>query len=116
MSQYIEPESHDVCDTDGLDSKKKAQLYCIRSGYVLRQIAGEYAIVPIGEENLINNAIMTPNDSAAFLWNAFQQPRTIEEVVALGMQEYEVTQEQLRKDVEHFVEESFYLKILAEVV
>ena len=116
MGQYIEPESHDVCNTDGLDCKKKTQLYRISSGYVLRQIAGEYAIIPIGEENLISNAIMTPNASAVFLWNAFQQPRTIEDVVALGMQEYEVTQEQLQRDVERFVEESFYLKILAEVV
>lgn len=116
MSQYIGPESHDVCNTNELNYSKKTPLYRIKSGYVLRQIAGEYAIIPIGEENLINNAIMTPNDSAAFLWNAFQQPRTIEDVVALGMEEYDVAQEQLQKDVERFVKESLYFKILEEVV
>ena len=51
--------------------------YHVNSDYLLREIAGEYAIIPVGTACQISNAVMVPNDTAAFLWNAFQQPRNL---------------------------------------
>lgn len=90
--------------------------YRIRSGYILRQIAGEYAIIPINEESLITNAIMIPNESAAFIWAAFEQPCTIDDVVTKGMDKYDAPKEQIQKDVERFVSASLNLKIMEEVM
>ena len=94
----------------------KAKKYCIKSGYILRQIAKEYVIVPVNDENSITNALMIPNDTAAFIWIAFQQPHTIEDIVAKILDEYDGTPEQIRRDVEQFVIESLNLKIIEEVV
>lgn len=90
--------------------------YRIKPGYILRQIAGEYTIIPVDEDSLITNAIMIPNESAAFLWKAFEQPCTIDDVVAKGMDKYNVTKEQIQKDAEHFVSASLDLKIMEEVM
>lgn len=40
--------------------------YRVNSDYLLREIAGEYAIIPVGTACQISNAVMVPNDTAAF--------------------------------------------------
>ena len=90
--------------------------YRIRSGYILREIAGEYAIIPVDEESLITNAVMAPNDTAVFLWKAFLYPSTIEDVVKKGMQEYDATEETIRNATYRFVEETLRYRMLKEVV
>lgn len=105
LSQYLKNDSY-------MQDKKR---YRIKDGYILREIAGEYAIIPVDSELQASNALMTPNQSAAFLWKAFEQPSTIEDVVIKGMLEYEVTKEAIRSSVERFVKESLEHKILEEV-
>ena len=74
--------------------------YRVNSDYLLREIAGEYAIIPVGTACQISNAVMVPNDTAAFLWNAFQQPRTISEVVAQALEEYEAALGMLQRGLD----------------
>lgn len=89
--------------------------YRIRDGYILRRIAGEPVIVPIASDAVITNGMMTPNDSAAFLWELFTQPTTIDEAVRKGLEEYEVEESTLRNAVERFVIELKQLQILEEM-
>ena len=80
--------------------------YCIKSGFILREIAGEYVIIPTGEECAITNAVMTPNDTAVFLWKAFQQPHTLEDVVRKMIQEYDATEETIQNAAQRFVHDT----------
>ena len=134
VKQYKKPEYHFVRNNGGLSGEEIAKLsedelaeylsrdsfkeqkrkYRIKSGYILREIAGEYAIVPVDTESVFSNAVMAPNDSAVFLWKVFEQPSTIEDVVMKGMQEYDVTEDVIRKSTEHFIEESLKYEILEE--
>ena len=91
-----------------------APRYKINPDYVLREICGEYAIIPVGEECLIANAVMTPNESAAFIWKAFVEPNTVENVVALCLAEYEATEEELSLAVQSFVRDGLRYRILLE--
>ena len=75
----------------------------------------EYHFVPVDTESVFSNAVMAPNDSAVFLWKAFEQPSTIEDVVRKGLQEYDVTEDVIRKSTEHFVKDTLDYKILEEV-
>ncbi len=92
-----------------------SQKYRISSGFVLRQIAGEYIIVPIDGQSEISNAIMTPNDTAGFLWKEFSEPSSMEQVISRVVTEYEGSEEEIREDVIGFVEQSVNLGILVEV-
>lgn len=58
---------------------------------------------------------MAPNDSAVFLWKAFEQPSTKEDVVRKGLEEYGTTEEIIRNSIDHFVESTLKYKILEEV-
>ena len=135
MNSYEKPEFHFVHSTDELsenecakmsddefvDHLKKRDLpnsqkkYRIKSGYVLREIAGEYALIPVYTDGPFTNAIMAPNDSAVFLWKAFQQPSTIEDVVRKGIQEYDTTEETIWNATHRFVEDTLKYHILEEV-
>lgn len=137
MKEYISPEYHFVRNPDGLSGSELAKLsddelsrylsgdsyqrekkkYRIKSGYILREIAGEYAIVPAGaeSESPLENTVMAPNGSAVFIWKSFEQPSTLEDVVIQGMLEYEVEEETIRRSIKRFIKEMLEYKILEEV-
>ena len=135
MEKYINTEYHFVRNSGGLSGKELAKLsddelaeylrqdsilqekkkYRINPDFILREIAGEYTIIPTSGDNVFSNAVMAPNGTAVFLWEAFQQPSTIQDVVVEGMLEYEVTEDIIRKSIEHFVKEMLEYKILEEV-
>ncbi len=66
------------------EEKKK---YRIKSDFILREIAGEYAIIPVGSDHIFSNAMMAPNSTAVFLWKAFEKGSTIQEFRGKAMRE-----------------------------
>lgn len=83
--------------------------------YILREIAGECVLVPVGEECIISNGIISLNDTSAFLWKCFQEPKTIAEAVAEARAEYEDPNEELEKHINGYVEQYIQLKLMVEV-
>ena len=81
----------------------------------MRQIGCEYAVIPIGEASSISNAVMSPNDSAVFLWKQFMEPNTEGKVIAKVLEEYEAPEEKVEDDVHRFIQESLRRQILKEV-
>ena len=136
MEKYVNTEYHFVRNSGGLSGKELAKLaddelaeylrqdsilqekkkYRINPDFILREIAGEYTIIPIGSDNVFSNAVMAPNGTAVFLWEAFQQPSTIQDVAVEAMQKYDVTEEQIYKSISNFVKQSLEFKVLEEVV
>ena len=136
MEKYVNTEYHFVRNSGGLSGKELAKLsddelaeylrqdsilqekkkYRINPDFILREIAGEYTIIPIGGNNVFSNAVMAPNGTAVFLWEAFQQPSTIQDVAVEAMQKYDVTEEQIYKSISNFVKQSLEFKVLEEVV
>ena len=136
MEKYVNTEYHFVRNSGGLSGKELAKLsddelaeylrqdsilqekkkYRINPDFILREIAGEYTIIPTGGDNVFSNAVMAPNGTAVFIWEAFQQPSTIQDVAVEAMQKYDVTEEQIYKSISNFVKQSFEFKVLEEVV
>lgn len=135
MEKYVNTEYHFVRNSGGLSGKELAKLsddelaeylrqdsilqekkkYRINPDFILREIAGEYTIIPTGGDNVFSNAVMAPNGTAVFLWEAFQQPSTIQDVVVEAMQKYDATEEQIYKSISNFVKQSLEFKVLEEV-
>ena len=136
MEKYVNTEYHFVRNSGGLSGKELAKLsddelaeylrkdsilqekkkYRINPDFILREIAGEYTIIPTGGDNVFSNAVMAPNGTAVFLWEAFQQPSTIQDVVVEAMQKYDATEEQIYNSISNFVKQSLEFKVLEEVV
>ena len=72
--------------------------------FVLREIAGEYVLVPVGETARELNGIVTVNALGAFLWNLLQQEQTEETLLQAVLAEYDVDAERARKDIRNFIQ------------
>ncbi len=76
----------------------------ISKEFVLREIAGNYVIVPTGEAAYRFQGLITVNDTGAFLWEQLQSGEQTEEKLTEALfGEYEVDRESASKDVEEFL-------------
>lgn len=76
----------------------------IEKSFVLREIAGEYIIVPTGNTALDFNGLITVNEVGMFLWNLLQNDVTEEDLIRKTMDEYEVDRETVKGDIAEFLE------------
>lgn len=76
----------------------------IKSGFMLREIAGQSVVVPLGSRVVEFNGIMTLSESGALLWRELEKGASIDEMVDVILSEYDVDRETARKDVEQFVQ------------
>ena len=77
----------------------------INKDYVLREIAGDYVIIPIGSTVLEFNGLITVNEVGAVLWKMLQEADvTMEQLVQGIMAEYDVEESVVREDVQEFID------------
>lgn len=71
---------------------------------ILRKIAGEYVLIPVGKaaENLYG--IISLTESGKILWQKLEQDCTEEELVEELLAQYEVDRETASTDVRNFLE------------
>ena len=75
----------------------------VKSGYVLREIVGEYFIIPIGSESINNSRMITVNETGKTIWETLQKDRSIDELMKIMLDTYEVDEQILRADVDEFL-------------
>lgn len=77
----------------------------ISENYILREIMGEYIVVPTGEEAMKFQGLVTLNETGAFLWKELQKSDlTKEELRDRLCEEYEVDEEMADQDLDEFLE------------
>ena len=76
----------------------------IKDGYILRNIADEWIIVPIGDKIYDFNGLMVVNETGACLWKILQDECTKEDLINGVMNEYEIDIDTAKKDVDEFIE------------
>ena len=76
----------------------------IKDGFILKEMAGSWVVVPVGE-NMVNfQMMMTLNESGAFLWNQLAEEKTEEELVSALLEEYDTDAETAAADVKEFLQ------------
>lgn len=77
--------------------------YRVNLDYILREIAGESILVPLGESTVFGNSMISMNETSSFLWKFFKKAHTIQEAVSEAMNVYEGTQEMFARHISEFV-------------
>ena len=76
----------------------------ISENYILREIAGDYIIVPSGREVLHFQGLITVNETGVFLWKLLQEKEcNLDELVKAVCNEFEVSEEMAREDIREFL-------------
>ncbi len=76
----------------------------IKKGFMLREVANNYVVVAVGEASKEFNGVINLNESGAFLWKQLINENTNEGMLAALLEEYEVSEEIAKKDIELFIE------------
>ena len=76
----------------------------IKDGFILRKIAGEDVVVPIGNNIADFNGIINLNESAAFLLGLLKDDVSTSELIKQLIDKYEIDKELAIKDVDNFID------------
>ena len=76
----------------------------IKGRFVIREIAGDTIIVPVGETALHYNGIITINKSAVVLWEALEKGTDTESLIRLLTDRYDVDPDTAAADVADFLD------------
>lgn len=77
----------------------------IKKGFILRKVGIQYIVAATGTISKEFNGMMRLNESGAFAFKLLQQGVEKEELILRLLEEYDVTEEAARADVERFVGE-----------
>ncbi|MBQ9085861.1 MAG: PqqD family protein [Clostridia bacterium] len=76
----------------------------IKSGFVAREIAGEYVVVALGAASKIFNGIIKLNDTAKLIWDKLSLGWEKDAIVDAVLQEYETDRATVEADFDRFVD------------
>ena len=75
----------------------------IKGTFLLRKIDEEYMVVPVGTDLVDFGAMLSFNETGAFLWEQLQQERTLSELIEVMTTEYAVEKAVAQADIEEFL-------------
>ena len=88
--------------------------YRANPDFLLREVAGEAVLVPVGEAGIFENSVISLNETCRFLWQLFQQPRTMEDVIAEAKKEYSDPDGEMEQGIKDFIREYLQYDLLKE--
>ncbi len=75
----------------------------IKSGYMMREVAGNHVVVPTGEAALDFSGMMTLNGTGAFLWKQLGKDKTERELLSALLEEYDANETEAKADISEFL-------------
>lgn len=84
----------------------------IKDGYVLREVAGNTIVIPVGDAAINFNGMINLNETGAFLWKLLEndvEPRFLLQEL---MKEYDVEEEQAKKDITDVINKLYNAGVL----
>lgn len=82
--------------------------------FILRSIAGESLLIPVGEAALEVKGLISMSESAAMLYEKLKNGCSRKDLIDLLMAEYEVDEAVAVKDTDEFLDQMRQLHILVE--
>lgn len=74
-----------------------------KQGFLLREVAGSWIVVPIGNRVVEFNGLITLSESGALLWKKLESGASKDDLVELLLSEYEVDKATAEADVLEFL-------------
>ena len=76
----------------------------IKEGFILREVAGSFVVVAVGDAVKTFNGIITLNETGAFLWKALEKGATEQDLLSALLNEYDVAESVAKEHVKKFIE------------
>ncbi len=76
----------------------------IKNGFVMRELAGEYVGIALGDASKIFNGIIKLNDTGKIIWEMLSQGAAQDAIVEAILKEYNAEPSKVEADVARFIE------------
>lgn len=76
----------------------------IKEGYFLRKIMGDWVVIPYSNTGQSADVIMTLSNTASFLWGLMADEISVESLVALSIEKYDVDDTRAKAGIEKFLD------------
>ena len=76
----------------------------INNNFIMKEVAGTNMVVPVGNELIDLNAMITLNESGAFLWKLLVNDSTEYELVEAMLKEYDTDMKTATEDIREFID------------
>lgn len=87
----------------------------IREGFVLRNIADEYIVMPVGERMHDFSNVLVLNESGAFIWKCLQNGiYEQQDLVCRMLEEFDVSKHDAEIDVQEYIGILSEMKLLED--
>lgn len=86
----------------------------IKNNFVLRQVADTWIVMPLAEQALNLNGMLTLTESGVLLWKALESGCNLDALTKALTDEYDVTEAKARADAARFVEKLRQLSCIDE--
>ncbi len=75
----------------------------LKEGFLLKEIAGSWVVVPVGEQIVDFQMMITLNETGAFLWEKLKSEISKEELLDALLSEYDVEKAVAEADIDEFL-------------
>lgn len=75
----------------------------IKDGFMIREVAGHWIVIPLAERVVEFKAIMNLNESGMLLWKALEEDVQEEDLVQILKANFDVDSETALEDVSEFI-------------
>lgn len=75
----------------------------VNPNVIHRNVAGEDMLVPVGETAISLNGLFVLTPTGAEMWDYLAEDKTLDELVELMSEDYDVPEETLREDAETLI-------------
>jgi len=75
----------------------------IKEDFMLRYIADEWVVVPMGERLKKFNGLIRLNESGAFIWKLLEKDVSKDEIVTAMLEEFDADEKKVSEDIEAFL-------------
>ena len=75
----------------------------VKKKFVLRELMGEFVLVPCGDTVTDNNGLFMMTETGAYIWKILPEVRDEAEILTRLLAEYDVTEQQAKDDIEAFL-------------
>jgi len=75
----------------------------MKNNFLLREIAGEFLLIPLGDSSKQFNSIITMNETGAFIWRLLENGMPVQEIAEALTKDYDVSLDKAVSDTDKFI-------------
>ena len=76
----------------------------LKEGFMLREIAGQWVVIPIGERVVEMSGIISLTETGALIWKELEQNASIDDIIKKIVSEYDIDVETAKANAASFLE------------